>query len=104
MTQCAHLDEVQVGGVDPQPADGCAECLETGDPWVHLRMCAACGHVGCCDSSPNRHATAHARGRDHALVRSYEPGEAWWYCYVDDLAFEVAGQGPVTDRHHAPAG
>lgn len=102
MSGCRHLVHAAADGVEPHPPNGCAECLETGDPWVHLRMCASCGHVGCCDSSPNRHATAHASDA-HPLVRSYEPGEAWWYCYVDDVAFEVAGHGPLTARHHAPS-
>jgi uncharacterized UBP type Zn finger protein len=65
--------------------DGCVDCLKTGDTWVHLRLCLACGHVGCCDSSKNRHATRHAPESDHPLVGSIEPGEAWRYCYADDL-------------------
>jgi uncharacterized UBP type Zn finger protein len=102
MAVCTHVDEVDPDGVRPTPVEGCAECLEAGGTWVHLRMCAACGHVGCCDSSPGRHATAHASGGEHPVVRSYEPGEAWWFCYADDLAFELAGHGPLVDRHHAP--
>ncbi|HEX6257779.1 MAG TPA: UBP-type zinc finger domain-containing protein [Euzebyales bacterium] len=101
---CTHLADVDADGVAPRPPDGCAECQETGGTWVHLRMCAVCGHVGCCDSSPSRHASAHARHGGHPLVRSYEPGEAWWWCYVDEVAFELAGRGPLTDRHHAPGG
>lgn len=104
MAVCTHLDAVDVGAVQPAPPDGCAECQVTGDTWVHLRMCATCGHIGCCDSSPNRHASAHARQIEHPLVRSYEPGEAWWFCYPDDVAFEVPGQGPLTDRHFGPTG
>lgn len=102
MAVCAHLD--QTSDVTPTPPDGCAECIASGDPWVHLRMCAGCGHVGCCDSSPNRHASRHAASGAHPLIRSYEPGEAWWYCFVDDVAFEVPGRGPLTDRHHEPRG
>lgn len=102
MAVCTHIDVVDPDGVRPTPAEGCAECLEAGGTWVHLRMCATCGHVGCCDSSPGRHATVHASGRDHPVVRSYEPGEAWWFCYVDDLAVELAGYGPLVDHHHAP--
>lgn len=60
MSACTHLDVVTADGVEPHPPNGCAECLEAGGLSVHLRMCASCGHVGCCDSSPNRHATAHA--------------------------------------------
>ena len=85
-TDCTHLD--QAPAVTPR-GDGCKECLEMGSRWVHLRMCLSCGHVGCCDSSPNKHATAHFRSTTHPLVRSYEPGEDWWWCYVDELAFEV---------------
>jgi uncharacterized UBP type Zn finger protein len=89
MTQgCTHLD--QVADVAPTGA-GCVECEATGSLWVHLRMCMSCGHVGCCDSSPNRHATAHFHSQHHPVVQSYEPGEDWWYCYVEDIAFTVDG-------------
>lgn len=91
--QCGHLDLVRE--VTPS-AIGCEDCLQTGDSWVHLRMCMSCGHVGCCDSSPNRHATAHWKSHaDHPIVRSFEPGEDWWWCYPDNLLFEVPGSGPV---------
>jgi uncharacterized UBP type Zn finger protein len=90
---CEHLDLVR--DVTPS-ANGCEDCLRTGDRWVHLRMCMTCGHVGCCDSSPNRHTTAHWQGNtDHPLVRSFEPGEDWWWCYADDLALEVQGAAPA---------
>jgi uncharacterized UBP type Zn finger protein len=80
---------------DPEPAaDGCVECLAAGDWWVHLRRCLACGHVGCCDSSPNKHATAHFHETDHPLVQSFEPGEDWIWCYVDEVAFELRGAAP----------
>lgn len=83
---CTHLDEV----TDARPSsDGCEDCLAIGARWLHLRMCRVCGHVGCCDSSPNRHATAHHHGADHPLIQSYEPGEDWWYCYDDDLVFTM---------------
>ena len=81
---CTHLD--QVAEVAPS-SDGCEDCLRTGDSWVHLRMCMSCGHVGCCDDSPNRQATAHFHGTTHPIIQSYEPGEDWWYCYLDDAAF-----------------
>jgi hypothetical protein len=85
---CTHLDEAR----DVTPSgNGCVECLAMGGRWVHLRLCMTCGHVGCCDSSPNRHATAHYHAGDHPLVQSYEPGETWWWCYKDEVAFEVAG-------------
>ena len=89
---CTHLD--QVAQVEPR-AEGCEECLAMGSRWVHLRMCMSCGHVGCCDSSPNKHATAHHRGTSHPIIRSFEPGEDWWWCYEDDLAFEVDGAPPA---------
>ena len=87
---CTHLDTVDA---DAKPsAEGCEDCLRTGGRWLHLRMCRECGHVGCCDSSPNKHATAHFHAVGHPLVSSYEPGEDWWWCYADDIAFTVAGQ------------
>jgi uncharacterized UBP type Zn finger protein len=84
---CGHLDQVR--SVTPS-ADGCEDCLRIGAEWVHLRLCLSCGHVGCCDNSPNRHATAHHHETDHALIRSAEPGEEWGYCYPDDLYMETA--------------
>jgi hypothetical protein len=88
---CTHLHTV----ADVAPSDdGCHDCLQTGDTWLHLRMCQECGHVGCCDSSKNRHATAHFHATRHPLVRSFEPGEDWWWCYADDLLFEVQGAPP----------
>lgn len=78
---CTHVDQIR--DVEPR-ASGCEECLRTGDRWVHLRLCLSCGHVGCCDSSPNRHATKHHGSTGHPIVRSFEPGEDWMYCYVDD--------------------
>lgn len=92
---CTHLETVRP--VAPS-GDGCVECLETGGRWVHLRRCAECGHVGCCDSSPNRHATAHFHASTHPLIQSFEPGEDWYYCYVDELMFEVEG-APGSPSH-----
>ena len=63
--------------------------MKIGDRWLHLRVCLECGHVGCCDSSPNRHASKHAAAESHPIVRSAEPGETWCWCYVDNVAFEV---------------
>ena len=84
-TNCTHLDQIQ----DAEPsAQGCEECLKTGDWWVHLRECLVCGHVGCCDSSPNRHATKHFHSTEHPLVQSFEPGEDWIFCYVDKVVME----------------
>ena len=95
MTTCSHVDNLDLD-VTPS-ADGCEDCLRTGGRWVHLRVCQQCGHVGCCDSSPNRHATAHHQATSHPLVRSYERGEDWWYCYADDVVFQVEGTGPARD-------
>jgi uncharacterized UBP type Zn finger protein len=83
MPRCEHYQGVEIRPVPPGIA-GCEECLKTGDEWVHLRMCLHCGHIGCCDSSPNRHAREHAGKLDHPLIRSAEPGEAWGYCYVHE--------------------
>jgi uncharacterized UBP type Zn finger protein len=77
-----HIKKVQA------KVHGCEECLRMGDSWVHLRLCMNCGHVGCCDSSKNKHATKHYHSTKHPIVRSIEPGEDWGYCYVDDLMFE----------------
>jgi hypothetical protein len=81
---CTHLDSVEVLEL-PEPLEGCEECLKTGDRWLHLRMCHTCGKVGCCDSSPNRHASRHYREVGHALARSAEPGEEWSWCYADEV-------------------
>ena len=79
---CSHLDQVQT---DRPNTDGCEECLAMGDHWVHLRLCRACGHVGCCDSSKNKHATKHFQTTRHPIMSSLEPGEDWSWCYVDEL-------------------
>ena len=81
--QCKHLNTIQFTSTDK---DGCEECLKMGDTWVHLRLCLECGHVGCCDSSKNKHATKHFRATHHPLVRSIEPGEHWVWCYADEVA------------------
>jgi hypothetical protein len=90
---CTHLD--RVADVEPRTPGGCEECLAAGDPWVHLRLCMTCGHVGCCDNSKNRHATGHFGATSHPLIRSYEPGAEWWWCYPDDLFFAVEGAPPA---------
>ncbi len=82
---CAHVKEIRE--VTPS-GGGCKECLETGDSWVQLRLCLTCGHVGCCDSSRNRHATRHFRETHHPIIRSYQPGEDWRRCYVDETFLE----------------
>jgi hypothetical protein len=87
---CTHLDMIRIDKPPPRESvAGCEECLKTGGRWVHLRVCRICGHVGCCDSSPNRHATKHADAHDHPIVTSLEPGEDWSWCYVDEVAFVV---------------
>jgi uncharacterized UBP type Zn finger protein len=86
---CTHLDQIEV---KPPPLDevpGCEECLKRGDRWVHLRVCLSCGKVGCCDSSPNRHASKHAAEVGHPIVRSLEPGEDWCWCFEDEVGFVV---------------
>lgn len=88
---CTHLSGIRE--VTPS-APGCEECLKLGDTWVHLRVCLVCGHVGCCDSSKNRHATKHFHATGHPLVQSAEPGEDWLYCYVDKVMLEPAS-GPL---------
>ncbi len=77
---CTHL---QTSADTPARTVGCEECLATGDSWVHLRRCVECGHVGCCDSSKNKHASAHFRATSHPVVQSFEPGETWRFCFVD---------------------
>ena len=93
MAVCDHLDQITVLSV-PAEIPGCEDCLASGSRWVHLRMCHACGHIGCCDSSPNRHARAHAESSGHPVMRSAEPGEEWSYCFVDDAAFVVRQEEP----------
>jgi uncharacterized UBP type Zn finger protein len=77
--------------------------LRSGDDWVHLRLCLTCGHVGCCDESPNRHATAHFHAEGHPVIRSYEPGEDWAYCYLDDRMIEIPlPPGESASQHFFP--
>lgn len=84
MAECTHLDQIVVAEL-PESVDGCEDCLREGTAWLHLRLCLTCGHVGCCDDSPRRPASDHARRAGHPLIRSLEPGEDWSYCYVDDV-------------------
>jgi uncharacterized UBP type Zn finger protein len=92
---CEHLDDVSRRSHAVRPSShGCKECLQSGGRWVHLRLCLTCGHVGCCDSSPNRHATKHFHGTNHPVVKSFEPGEEWAWCYVDEEMVEAV---PVFD-------
>ncbi len=83
---CSHLDTIE----DVQPhTKGCEECQQIGQKWVHLRLCTHCGHVGCCDSSIGKHATKHFHAKKHPIMRSLEPGEDWYWCFVDELTFEL---------------
>jgi len=79
---CTHLDQIR--DVEPDSTQGCPDCLTAGSRWVHLRECLECGHVGCCDSSPKRHATAHFQSTSHPVMRSFESGESWRWCFVDE--------------------
>jgi uncharacterized UBP type Zn finger protein len=82
---CSHVRDAR----DVAPGtSGCEECLATGDTWVHLRLCLVCGHVGCCDSSKNKHATRHFHGTRHPVMRSLEPGETWGWCFVDERVYD----------------
>lgn len=82
---CAHTETLDATEVSPLTPEGCQECLAAGETtWVHLRKCLSCGHVGCCDSSPHQHATAHFTESGHPVMRSFEPGEEWRWCYVDE--------------------
>jgi uncharacterized UBP type Zn finger protein len=102
---CMHLEQAdhRSHGVTPS-GQGCVECLKAGGVWVHLRLCLTCGHVGCCDNSPGQHATRHFHGTQHPVIRSYEPGEDWAYCYPDDEAVEVLRPqaGEAAERHFDP--
>src|SRR6266536_1103052 len=81
--KCKHTDQIKITKTEKHV---CEDCVKTGDTWVHLRLCLSCGHVGCCDSSNNRHATKHFKSSKHALMRSIEPGEAWMWSYVDEIS------------------
>jgi len=88
---CGHLRKItpEIFGRKPNTPKGCEECLAMGDRWVHLRLCLECGHVGCCDSSKNKHATKHNHATQHPVIRSLEPGERWLWCYADEASAEM---------------
>jgi uncharacterized UBP type Zn finger protein len=93
VSDCSHLDQIR----DVSPSgDGCEECLAIGGWWVHLRLCLTCGRVGCCDSSPNRHASRHARAAAHPIVRSLEPDQDWAWCFIDEVVLEPAPSATST--------
>ena len=93
---CEHIKHIHA--VTPG-ANGCEECMQMGDRWVHLRLCMTCGHVGCCDDSKNKHASRHAHQTGHPIIKSFEPGEDWGWCFEDEVFFE---EMPVNkgDYHH----
>ena len=103
MPSCSHLEHVKVLEL-PESVDGCEECLATGGSWLHLRICLECGKVGCCDSSPGRHASAHASESGHPIIRSLEPGEDWSWCFVDELAMEIPEVRGDTQIPDSPLG
>jgi Zn-finger in ubiquitin-hydrolases and other protein len=83
---CGHVDRIRV--IErPEAIEGCEDCLAIGGQWVHVRMCQTCGRIGCCDSSPKRHASRHAHAAGHPVLRSGEPGEDWSWCVIDEVAF-----------------
>ena len=90
---CTHLDQIRVTALPPSIA-GCEECLKIGGRLLHLRMCLSCGKIGCCDSSPNKHATRHALESGHPIIRSTELGEDWSWCYLDEIAFTTPDPAP----------
>jgi uncharacterized UBP type Zn finger protein len=103
MTTCTHLDHIAVTQL-PEEVAGCEDCLKAGDGWVHLRICLECGKVGCCDSSPNRHASAHAAASGHPIIRSLQPGEDWSWCFVDELPLAIDGVVGETRIPPSPLG
>lgn len=88
MPECTHLDHVHITRL-PEQVEGCVDCLAIGGKWLHLRICLECGHVGCCDDSPARHASRHAAASSHPIIRSLEPGEEWCWCFVDELGMLI---------------
>jgi hypothetical protein len=91
---CKHLSSIQT--VKPS-AKGCEECLKTGGWWVHLRLCRTCGHVGCCDQSPNKHGTRHFHATQHPIIEGYDPPEGWGWCFVDEVFFDLSDRATPQD-------
>jgi uncharacterized UBP type Zn finger protein len=85
---CTHLNTIAVTEL-PESVEGCVDCLSEGGVWLHLRICLECGHVGCCDDSPGRHASRHAASSDHPIIRSLEPGEEWSWCFKDEVGMII---------------
>ena len=90
-SECRHRDQVKE--VIPD-SPGCGECLKIGSRWVHLRLCKSCGHVGCCDDSPNRHATAHYQATGHPVIEGFDPPEGWGWCYIDEVFVDLGEIAP----------
>ena len=88
MSTCTHLESITVTQL-PESVEGCEDCLREGGVWLHLRICLECGHVGCCDDSPNRHATQHHQATGHPLIHSLEPGENWSWCFLDEVGMVI---------------
>jgi hypothetical protein len=103
MTACTHLDHIKITEL-PDSVAGCEDCLATGGEWLHLRICLECGRVGCCDSSPSRHASAHAEASHHPLIRSLEPGEDWAWCFVDQVGLLIPQVQGTTRIPPSPLG
>lgn len=100
---CSHLSSIRTD--EPKTLVGCGECLKMGSSWVHLRLCLTCGEVGCCNQSPNQHASKHAQHSGHPLVRSFEPGEDWVWCYADETYVDRRLVRATLDSlRHDPAG
>ena len=94
---CTHLGAARILHTS---IDYCEDCVKLGQPWVHLRLCLSCGHVGCCDSSPNRHASKHFHATGHPIIEGYDPPEGWGWCYVDEVVFDLSDRatpqlGPI---------
>ena len=85
---CTHLNQIRVTEL-PESVPGCEDCLRLGTKWLHLRICLECGHVGCCDDSPERHASAHAASSEHPIIRSIEPHEDWSWCFIDEVMMRI---------------
>jgi uncharacterized UBP type Zn finger protein len=103
MSICSHLDHVQILEL-PEAVEGCVDCLAAGTKWLHLRICLECGHVGCCDDSPERHASRHAGDAEHPIIRSLEPGEDWSWCFVDEIAMRIPQVHGQTAIPRSPLG
>jgi uncharacterized UBP type Zn finger protein len=88
MAPCAHLDSVTITQL-PESVEGCVDCLAQGSVWLHLRICLSCGHVGCCDDSPQQHASHHAEDAQHPIIRSLQPDEDWSYCFIENMVMNL---------------